>query len=51
MFFKDNLPFLRKECKEIIPSVDVNLVKSCLNFIEIFFKDMSEKNKLDKISP
>ena len=38
-FFKDNLPFLRKDCKEIIASVDANLVKSCLNLIDIFFNE------------
>ena len=25
-FYKDNFPFLRRECKEVIVSVDVNLI-------------------------
>ena len=32
--FKKGLPFLREECKEVIPSVDANLVASCLNLLE-----------------
>lgn len=32
--FKKGLPFVREECKEIISSVDANLVTSCLNLLE-----------------
>ena len=30
------LPKIRKQCKEIIPSADVNLIISCLNLVVIF---------------
>jgi len=39
LFFKENFPFLRKDCKEVIPSVDNNLVQSCLNLIDICFEE------------
>ena len=29
-------PFIRKKCKEMVPSVDNNLVASCLNLLETF---------------
>jgi hypothetical protein len=30
------LPQLRRKCKEVIPSVDANLIKSCLNLLQTF---------------
>ena len=30
------LPALRKQCKEMVPSVDANLVASCLKFLQTF---------------
>lgn len=30
------IPVIREECKEMIESVNANLVKSCLNFIQSF---------------
>ena len=33
---KDLLPQLRKKCKEVVPSVDANLIKSCLNLLQTF---------------
>jgi len=30
------LPFLRKHCREVVPSVDANLIQSCLNLLTIF---------------
>ncbi len=41
-FFKDNFKFLRSECREIISTVDNNLVQSCLHFIEILFAECIE---------
>ena len=38
-FFNDNFGYLRLECKEVVPSVDVNLVKSCLNLINVMLDD------------
>ncbi len=43
--FDKLLPFVREQCKEIIESVNVNLVQSCLNMISAF---MNEET-LDKL--
>jgi len=32
-FFNENLPWIRKDCKETIPSVNINLVQSCINLV------------------
>ena len=32
------LSFIRERCKEKIPSVDINLTQSCLNFISCFYQ-------------
>ena len=45
--FKDGLSFIREECKEIVPSVDANLVTSCLNLLEAFLT--SENLDLKKV--
>jgi len=42
MFIKETLVNVRTECKEMIPSVDVNLVKSCLNIIDMMFTLLKE---------
>ncbi|MHA2024048.1 MAG: AAA family ATPase [Candidatus Thorarchaeota archaeon] len=42
-FFKDNVEFLRKECKEVIQSVDVNLIRSCLNLVDVIYAEFKEK--------
>lgn len=39
-FFKDKLSWLREQCKEIIPSVDNNLVSSCLKYTSILFDQL-----------
>lgn len=31
--FEKLLPFVREQCKEIVETVNVNLVSSCLNMI------------------
>lgn len=41
---------LRKECKEMITSVDMNMVKSYLNLVDISlieFRDSGQTEKLD----
>jgi len=38
-FFNENMNYLRTECREVVPSVDVNLVKSCLNLITVMLDD------------
>mmetsp|Transcript_17277 Transcript_17277/g.12259 ORF Transcript_17277/g.12259 Transcript_17277/m.12259 type:complete len:565 (+) Transcript_17277:2768-4462(+) len=44
------LPIIRKKCKELITSVDANLVSSCLKFIEIFLdKDNINLDNKEKI--
>ena len=48
--FKDNLSFIREECKEVIGTVDNNLVQSCLNIFNILFLEMQENQNLDKMS-
>lgn len=30
------LPKIRKQCKEIIPSADINLITTCINLVLIF---------------
>lgn len=34
--FTKMLPMIREECKEIVESVNANLVTTCLNFIQAF---------------
>lgn len=48
--FKENLIWLREECKEIITTVDNNLVQSCINIFNILFSELSSKQNLDKMS-
>lgn len=48
--FKENLPFIREECKEIIGTVDNNIVQSCINIFNILFGEMIAKHNLDKMS-
>jgi dynein heavy chain len=36
--FKENFQFLREECKEVISTVDNNLVQSCINIFSVLFK-------------
>lgn len=43
--FKKGLTYIREECKEIIPSVDNNLVSSCLKLLESVMDP--ESNKVD----
>lgn len=49
--FKDNFKFLRGECREVISTVDNNLVNSCLNLIEIVYGECVEVHNLDKLPP
>jgi dynein heavy chain, axonemal len=37
--FRENFKFLREECREVIASVDSNLVKSCLNLAQVMYED------------
>lgn len=48
--FKDNLKFLRSDCKEIISTVNNNLVQSCLNLVEILFAECGEHHNLEKLA-
>jgi dynein heavy chain len=43
--FAKGLPYIREECREIIPSVDNNLVSSCLKLLESVMDP--ESNKVD----
>ena len=36
--YTENLPMVRKHCKENISTVDVNLVQSGINLIEVLFE-------------
>ena len=36
---RDLMPFIREECTEMVPSVDINLVNSCLNLINSMIKE------------
>jgi len=50
--FKKLLPFVRENCKEIIETVNVNLVASCLNMIQAFMtEDTLEKLKKTAVYP
>lgn len=51
LYFKENFVFLRSKCKEVIPSVDNNLVKSCLNMIDANWEEMLTYHNLEKVSP
>ena len=43
------LPIIRKQCKELIPSADCNLVQSCLNLTKIFLnKEVINLDNKDK---
>lgn len=51
--FADQYTFLRKECKEIIPSSDVNLCQSFLNLTTVMFNSLVDfaggRDKLEKM--
>jgi dynein heavy chain len=50
--FKKLLPFVREQCKEMIESVNVNVVQSCLNMILAFMNaDTLEKLKKNAVYP
>jgi dynein heavy chain, axonemal len=50
--FNKLLPFVRENCKEIIETVNVNLVASCLNMIQAFMtEDTLEKLKKTAVYP
>lgn len=50
--FKRVLPFVRENCKEIVESVNVNLVQSCLNMIQAFMNEETlERLKKSTINP
>jgi len=38
MFFKDNLTLIRDDFREVIPTTDNNLLKSCMNLCQIMLK-------------
>jgi dynein heavy chain len=50
--FRDNLDMIRKNCKENIASVNVNLVQSCINLVEVLYDQMKESygNDIHKLS-
>lgn len=39
LFFNDYFKEIREKLKEVIPSVDANLVKSCINLINVCWED------------
>jgi hypothetical protein len=43
--FNKMIKVVRTQCKEVVPSVDSNLISSCLKFISIFLKQ--ERIKLN----
>jgi dynein heavy chain len=50
--FQKLLPFVRENCKEIIETVNANLVASCLNMIQAFMtEDTLEKLKKTAVYP
>jgi dynein heavy chain len=50
--FEKLFPFVREQCKEIIETVDMNLVQSCLNMIQAFLNpDTLEKLKRTAVYP
>ena len=50
-FFKENLPVIREEFKELIPSTDNNMLKSCLNLSQIMLGICKEQVQLEKLTP
>lgn len=48
--FRENLPWLREECKEVIVSADNNLVQSCINIFNILYAELTARQNLDKMS-
>ena len=50
LMFRENLPFLREDCKEMIGTVDNNLVQSCINIFNIMFNEMAARQNLDKMT-
>jgi dynein heavy chain len=50
ILFKENFPFLLEECKEIIATVDNNLVQSCINLFAVLFDELTDTHNLDKMS-
>eukprot|EP00828_Plagiopyla_frontata_P006289 TRINITY_DN1271_c0_g1_i2.p1 TRINITY_DN1271_c0_g1~~TRINITY_DN1271_c0_g1_i2.p1 ORF type:complete len:1883 (-),score=297.33 TRINITY_DN1271_c0_g1_i2:372-6020(-) len=51
-FFKENIGFIRKECKEVIQSVDINIIKSLINLVDVLYPQFKEKvTNLDKMQP
>lgn len=53
IFFIDNFAYLRNECKEVIASVDVNMVKSCLNLVDVMLEEWRSTLGVafDKLTP
>jgi len=51
VFFKEMLIFIRAKCKEVIQTVDNNLVTGCLNIVDIMIQDAKEHYDFHKISP
>ena len=46
----DALLYMREECKEIIPSVDINLVQSCLNmFNSLIYREEEDVLKITNL--
>ena len=37
IIFRENLSFIREECREVIGTADNNLVQSCINIFNILF--------------
>lgn len=50
-FLKEKLEWVRKNCKEVIVSVDNNLVESCLGLVSIIFEDLKAEHKLAELNP
>jgi dynein heavy chain len=41
VIFKENLGFLREDCKEVIGTTNNNLVQSCINIFNILYDEMT----------
>ena len=49
-FFKDNLNWVREECREVIPSVEANLVSACLELVSIMLNQAAQVQDLAKLT-
>ena len=50
-FFKENIAMMRKECREMIASVDMNIVKSYLNLVDALLLEFKDSGQLERAEP